>query len=1441
MGWGVKQSTESINGLLNLASISMLDLGTTADIVTDTMTPFANDLKRAGDEAKKAGQNFNEADYMVDIFAQTSAVSNTNVELMGQTIQYAGGAVASMGGKFEDLAIAIGAMANAGIKGTKAGTGLATGLSRLNAPTDKAKALMKQYGIELVKTKDGNLDLLGTMNNLRKGFANMSATQKDAVAKEIFGQTAKKAWIPIINAESDAWDKLTKSIQNSEGASKKMMEEIQNSGAYQFKQLSSAIEELLITIGDALAPAIKDVVANITDFTIKLTDWVKHMKETNPELLSMIGKFAMMAVVIPPVIALFGGVVGGIGKIFSTTGMAIGGLANFTKQVQMVSTGVMATDAKVGIFAKGLGGLVAKFGAVPLAVAGASTALVGIATVIGQNENALSWLIDKWGWFGEKVAQACESISGWVKISLGNVIILIGGVGQAMMKLMNGEWTQIDDVFAETWAKVENNTAEALSDINMESSYALQRLRDMTGEQLGELENKFQQTSQLLPEIFKGGVDNIKTHSEELAKVFQGTSDEMLANMRGTSDTMAVLLEGITENMSLDKVQSKLEANLESMIKSGKYSADTMASDFKKASDLINKNFSLSLGKVKKDASLFTDDISKITSRGVEEVANNIENHMNSMNKGTFEHIKTMGNTWKQLFDGVEQNSGNANAKIVENLKNMGGDSAKIIKALNDEIKGGMKDAQLEAEKTGETAEKSAQKTANSMAKMVNEVNKANSKNLKEHSNTISDALKDLDAKSIQQLKSTSNEWYTILDGATDNGGKLVGNFKDQIMWNLNWVAQQSPEKMKGFTNGMLDALVKNNIITKEQMEEFKKNVNANVTEASKKTEESTKNISESLANMMKALNDQTSTNLGQLANTISTALGTLDKESIAKLSSTSQQWSIILKGAVTDGGTLSDNYQKIILENITKVSKESPEKMNEFKTGLLQALVGANIITQEQMNAFAKTVSGKTDEAKQSSKGAGDEIAKNVAPNEAQQKTQQELDKVNQSIQGATANLQQSSKEAGAKSSDAFASEVNKVKEKVKINDSIINIQELENQMKGSGTLAITAFAQGWVENTNILVNGINTSITQANSSVITAVGSLNTVVDGVATKMAILSDRSTDVTNKMSALNNMGLGNLKGNVDGLVNSLSTLSSKADEAKGKIVGLVNTPELGGMASKVQNVTNKIIELGNKASASANSVRTLASTSLSNLLSALKDCINRFKDIKSNADKVKGAFDKIIAQSFRKLDGELKSINDKLTTAKSRADSAKSAIQKINEVSMSRVISQLSSLKSWLSNVRSDAYSTANALDSVNSKRSFFSSMVSSIKGAFSARAVEPMNQALPVMGEMVNYQTPIFSQDSVNIANYKTSGGYYSPKSVAGRTTESIARSSDRETIELLKRNQEILMEILLAEREVKVDLNVDSKQIARATAKEMNKEISIMNKRKERLGGRF
>ncbi|MDO5300817.1 MAG: phage tail tape measure protein, partial [Clostridia bacterium] len=183
-GWKTDDMLEGLAPIMNLAAASGENLGTTSDIVTDALTAF-------GLKAEDAG-------HFSDILAVASSNANTNVSMMGETFKYVAPVAGALGYKAEDVAMAIGLMANSGIKAGQAGTALRAALSSMANPSDKAANYMDQVGISLT-TASGEMkpfnELIGDM---RKGFSKLSDAEQVQAAAAIFGQEAMSGMLAII-------------------------------------------------------------------------------------------------------------------------------------------------------------------------------------------------------------------------------------------------------------------------------------------------------------------------------------------------------------------------------------------------------------------------------------------------------------------------------------------------------------------------------------------------------------------------------------------------------------------------------------------------------------------------------------------------------------------------------------------------------------------------------------------------------------------------------------------------------------------------------------------------------------------------------------------------------------------------------------------------------------------------------------------------------------------------------------------------------------------------------------------------------------------------------------------------------------------------------------------------------------------------------------------
>lgn len=286
-GWKTNQMVSGLSGVMNLAAASGEDLGTVSDIVTDSMTAF-------GLKAKDSG-------HFADVLAKASSSSNTNVAMMGETFKYVAPLAGSMKYSIEDTATAVGLMANAGIKGSQAGTELRSILTRLVKPPKDAAAALSALGISTTKADGSMKPMRQTMAELREKFSRLTDSQKSQYAAAIAGQEAMSGLLAIVNASDSDFNKLQKAIDNSSGAAKKQADVMNNNLQGALYDLGSAAEAVGIGIyEDIKTPLTKAVGVGTKQLRI-LSNKLKKggIKEIVPKeainTVENLGKVAMVA------------------------------------------------------------------------------------------------------------------------------------------------------------------------------------------------------------------------------------------------------------------------------------------------------------------------------------------------------------------------------------------------------------------------------------------------------------------------------------------------------------------------------------------------------------------------------------------------------------------------------------------------------------------------------------------------------------------------------------------------------------------------------------------------------------------------------------------------------------------------------------------------------------------------------------------------------------------------------------------------------------------------------------------------------------------------------------------------------------------------------------------------------------------------------------------
>lgn len=394
-GWKTEDMLSGIEGVMALAAASGEDLATVSDIVTDALTAF-------GMSAAESGR-------FADVLAAASANANTNVSMLGESFKYVAPVAGALGYSVEDTSKALSLMANAGIKGTQAGTALRTMLTNLSSPTAKTKKAMDELGISLTNS-DGTMKSLDeVMQDLRTSFAGLDESQQAAYASTIFGREAMSGALAIINASEEDYNKLTEAINSSDGAAQSMADTMTDNLAGRLKEMQSALEEAALTIYDNLKPALETIVEAVKG----LADWFNNL---SPSTQNLIIGLAGLAAAIGPLLTAVG------------IGIILFGQLSATLSILGIS---MATA----------------FSWVLAIIA----ALAGIVAVVVYWEEIKTFFINLWEGLKEIFFNALETIKGFF-VEWGPTILMIitGPIGLIVSLIVNN-WDTIKTVTSAVW------------------------------------------------------------------------------------------------------------------------------------------------------------------------------------------------------------------------------------------------------------------------------------------------------------------------------------------------------------------------------------------------------------------------------------------------------------------------------------------------------------------------------------------------------------------------------------------------------------------------------------------------------------------------------------------------------------------------------------------------------------------------------------------------------------------------------------------------------------------------------------------------------------------------------------------------------------------------------------------------------------------------------
>lgn len=249
-GWRTEEMLDGISGVMNLAAASGEDLGRVSDIVTDNITAL--------------GLSSKDTDEFVNLLARTVTGTNTNVEQLGEAYKYCATTAGALGYEAKDVSLALGLMADSGLKGSQAGTALRSVMSRLAADTNGARSTLEELGVQVIN-QDGSMRSLGeVITDIRPAFDKLTESQKAETAEIIAGKTGMSGLLAIANSTPATFEKVTAALDNTAVTAESMANTMIDNLDGAITILKSSLEGFRITLFQQIDEPLKEVVKEAT-------------------------------------------------------------------------------------------------------------------------------------------------------------------------------------------------------------------------------------------------------------------------------------------------------------------------------------------------------------------------------------------------------------------------------------------------------------------------------------------------------------------------------------------------------------------------------------------------------------------------------------------------------------------------------------------------------------------------------------------------------------------------------------------------------------------------------------------------------------------------------------------------------------------------------------------------------------------------------------------------------------------------------------------------------------------------------------------------------------------------------------------------------------------------------------------------------------------------
>lgn len=419
-GFQVNEIMDAMPGVLDLAAVSGGDVAASSEAMASSLRAF-------GLEAGQAG-------HVADVFARAAADTNAETVDMAEAMKYVAPVAHSMGLSLEETAASIGIMADAGIKGSQAGTTLRGALSRIAKPTKAMVKSMDQLGVSFYDANGKMIPLREQIAQLKTATAGLTQEERNRHLVTLYGQNSLSGMLALLDAGPEKLDKMTNALINSDGAAREMAETMQDNLASKIEQMGGAFESAAIVIQQILEPALTKVVGGIT---------------------KLIEAFLNMSPVGQKMVVIFAGMVAALGPLLLIAGTVITTMVKLRIAMQFLGPAFMGTMGTIALVVAAFYALVAVFMIAYTKSEKFRNFIDSLAPAIKKGLGvAVEWTAEKlkvlWEWLQkatEKVKELGSAISSKVANTLQQFGINLGQAGSSIGSFISSGLERLGGAF----------------------------------------------------------------------------------------------------------------------------------------------------------------------------------------------------------------------------------------------------------------------------------------------------------------------------------------------------------------------------------------------------------------------------------------------------------------------------------------------------------------------------------------------------------------------------------------------------------------------------------------------------------------------------------------------------------------------------------------------------------------------------------------------------------------------------------------------------------------------------------------------------------------------------------------------------------------------------------------------------------------------------------